>query len=89
MLAELLEEGSNRERPWHGDTHPHVTVGLLVCLQNVPALLLYSLGWLCEDCCVLSLRRPQSFFSVAWASWARPIFCASTGVEALDQVTGN
>lgn len=72
VLAELPEEGSNRELPWQGDTHLHVTVGLSVCLQNVPALLLYFSGWLCEDCCVLSLvvfwedlNLPKS---VAWVS---------------------
>ena len=37
--AELLEEGSNRELPWHRDTHLHFPVGLSICLQNIPALL--------------------------------------------------
>lgn len=81
VLAELLGEGSNRELPWHGDTHLHVTVGLSVCLQNIPALFLHFLGWLCEDCCVLSpvvFVEDLNHFSVLLEyQQARLVFCAS------------
>ena len=84
-LAELAEAGRNRELPWHGDTHLHVTVGLLVFLQSIPALLLYFLVWLCESCCVLSLVafwEDLNFFYVAWVSAGRTdLFCFHLLVE--------
>lgn len=54
---------------------------LQVCLQNIPALFLCSLGWLCEDSCVLSLvvfwEYLNHFSELLGYLWVRLIFCAS------------
>ena len=80
VLAELPEEGSNRELPWHCDTHLHITGSLSVCLQNIPTLLLYFLGWLCADCCVLSLvvfwKDLSNFLVLLGYQRVRLVFCA-------------
>lgn len=36
-LARLPEDGSNREFPWHGDTHLHVKVGIFCLLGKPPS----------------------------------------------------
>lgn len=94
-LAELLEEGSNRELAQHGDTHLHIMVELSVCLQNIPARLLCFLGWLCEDCCVLSLVvswEDLNHFSVLFGISRRDCFSLlpfTCRIEVMEQVMGN
>lgn len=78
-LHSCQKDGSNREFPWHGDTHLHVKVGVFVRLENLPVLLLYSLGLLHEYCwflnMVVSWVDLNDILELLGCLWVRLIFC--------------